>query len=353
MSYSPSIAIHPGQAVARELDALGVSQKWLSDRTGLSEKQISQIVNGEASITAETATRLENALGGSATFWVNLNNNYQITKARLDRKRKAESEIDMLDEIPYADFVALGWMEAARNKVDKVLNLWQFFGVNSLEQIAVSQNVAFRQVKAQKLNPYALAAWLRKGEVEAMTLDLPDYSEKRLKAAIPRICDLSFEMPVGFYSQLCEILNGSGVGLVAVKNPKNTAVHGATRWIGRNPIIQLSLFGRSADKMWFSLVHEIGHILLHGKKDQFIDTDGIEKTLQEKEADDFASDILLSDDLYNEFISAHDYSLGAVYQFSNRVRVNPSVVMGRLEHKGIVPYSRFARYRTKLYWQDE
>ena len=353
MSYAPSIAIHPGQAVARELEARGVSQKWLADRTGLSEKQISQIVNGEASITADTATRLENAIGGSASFWVNLNANYQTAKAKLDQKKKAEAEIDMLSEIPYADLVSMGWIESTKDKAERVMNLWRFFGVNSLRQILLTQDVAFRQVKAKKINPYALAAWLRKGEIEVTTLELPEYSEARLKAAIPKIREIAYEMPDGFYSQLCSILNNAGVGLVAVKNPKNTAVHGATRRIGKNPIIQLSLHGRSADKMWFSLFHEIGHILLHGKRNQFISFDDTEKLPQEYEADEFASETLLPSSLFEEFVSRGDYSLVAVKAFANLAKVNPCIIMGRLEHSEIVPYTVFSQYHTKLSWQDE
>ena len=255
MSYIPSIAIHPGHAVARELDALGVSQKWLSDRTGLSEKQISQIINGEASITAETATRLENAIGGSASFWVNLNANYQTTKARILQKEKAEKEVSLLAGIPYNDFALMGWVEPTRDKPTRVINLWRFFAVNSIEQIPLTQSVAFRQVKAKKINPYALAGWLRAGEIEATSMELPEYRKAKLIAAVPLLRKISYEMPNDFYSQLVSVLGNAGVGLIAIRNPKNTAVNGATRWIGKNPFIQLSLHGRNADRMWFTLFH--------------------------------------------------------------------------------------------------
>ncbi|MCL2137752.1 MAG: HigA family addiction module antitoxin [Coriobacteriia bacterium] len=84
MSYEPSVAVHPGLTVARELDAIGETQKWLADRTGLSEKQISQIIGGLAPITAEMAIKLEYALGGSANFWVKLNSNYLFTKEQQE-----------------------------------------------------------------------------------------------------------------------------------------------------------------------------------------------------------------------------------------------------------------------------
>ena len=58
MVYQPHKAIHPGRTVERTIEALGMTQKQLATRTGLSEKHISQIINGESSITAETALLL-------------------------------------------------------------------------------------------------------------------------------------------------------------------------------------------------------------------------------------------------------------------------------------------------------
>lgn len=85
MAYNPNKAIHPGHIIARALEREEMTQKNLSERTGLTEKHLSQIINGEASITVETALLLENALGGAASFWINLEKNYQETRARLDR----------------------------------------------------------------------------------------------------------------------------------------------------------------------------------------------------------------------------------------------------------------------------
>src|SRR5260221_12164246 len=101
MAYSPNKAIHPGRIIAEALDREGMSQKSLSERTGISEKHLSQIINGEASITVETSLSLENALGGSASFWINLEKSYQETKARLERLSLLEEETGKLSRIPY------------------------------------------------------------------------------------------------------------------------------------------------------------------------------------------------------------------------------------------------------------
>jgi HTH-type transcriptional regulator/antitoxin HigA len=351
MSYQPRRAVHPGKTIERLLGEMGMSQKWLADRTGLTEKHISTMINGNVSITEDTALRLSNALGGSPEFWVNLNSNYHITKAKLDQENRAESEAGILDEIPYAELANLGWVDKVKNprdKITKVLNLYKFFGINSIDQIQLTQQVAFRQTSVKNLNPYSLAAWLRRGEIAAEKISLPEYSSEKLRKAIPAIRKLTYDAPKDFYPKLQSILQEAGVGLVAVANPKRTSVHGATRWNGENPLIQVSIHGKNADKMWFSLFHEIGHVLKHGKREKFISFEKIENNEQEREADEFATESLLPTPAFIKFVRQGDFSLSAVKAFAKSVMISPDVIMGRLEHEGIVDYSVFARSHTKL-----
>jgi HTH-type transcriptional regulator/antitoxin HigA len=352
MSYQPKKAIHPGKTIERLLIDMRMTQKWLADRTGLTEKHISKMISGDASVTEDTAVRLENVLGGSAQFWTNLDSNYRTTKAKIGQMERAAAEADKLKDIPYANFAELGWVEKTRDKSERVINIWKLFGVNSIEQIPLTQNVAFRQSSVRNLNPYALAAWLRMGEILAEGLDCPEYNERALKDSIPLIRELTYEAPENFYGILKDILRKSGVVLVAVKNPKNTSVHGATRWLGRNPLIQLSIHGRNADIMWFSLFHEIGHIVLHGKREVFISFSTRQTNRREQEADEFATEALLPRKVFDEFEKRGNFTLKAVCAFAASAKISPDIIMGRLEYDKRVPYSQFAKHHTKLCFRE-
>ena len=67
--YTPDYAVPPGTTLKETLDEKGISQAQLAVRTGLAEKTISQIVNGIAPISYETAGKLELVLGIPARFW--------------------------------------------------------------------------------------------------------------------------------------------------------------------------------------------------------------------------------------------------------------------------------------------
>lgn len=81
----PDVAIPPGETLAEEIEARGLSQKQLAKKMARPVQAINEIVLGKKQITAQTALQLEDVLGTPAEFWMNLEVGYQLTKARLAR----------------------------------------------------------------------------------------------------------------------------------------------------------------------------------------------------------------------------------------------------------------------------
>ncbi len=86
----PDIAIPPGEYLAEEIGARGLSQKELAKRMGRPLNVINEIINGKKAITAETSLQLEEVLPEiPAKFWMNLESDYRLTKAYINRKSKS------------------------------------------------------------------------------------------------------------------------------------------------------------------------------------------------------------------------------------------------------------------------
>ena len=81
-AFAPDYVIPPGEVLGEYLDSLGMTQRDLSARTGLTPKTINEIIQGKAPITAETALKLERVLGRPAHFWQNLESLYQAARER-------------------------------------------------------------------------------------------------------------------------------------------------------------------------------------------------------------------------------------------------------------------------------
>ena len=350
MVYIPNKSIHPGYTIAKALAREGMTQKSLSERTGLTEKHLSRIINGEASITVETALLLENALGGAASFWINLEKNYQETEARLERLVLVKKEVGMLSKFPYKDLAKRGYVEQTTNNAKRVENLWKFFGVNSLLFVQNTEAVAYRKKDGMAVKSEAISAWLRCGEIESRKVNLPEYSESKLQEALSRIKLLSTEEPEKFSVKVANILNDAGVSVVYMPHFPGTGVSGAVRWINNNPIIQLSIYYAWADLFWFNLYHEIGHLLLHGKKDKFIEFDN--KALstaqeEEREADEFAGNALIPEEEYADFLK-NPLSRQGIADFASSLGIHPGIIAGRLCHDGLVKWQNVSKLRPRL-----
>ncbi len=351
MSYSPDIAIHPGKMIAQAVDREGMSQKSLCVRTGITEKHLSQIINGEASITVETALLLENALGGSASFWINLGKNYQETKARIDRLSLIQQEIPLLSKFPYNELAKRGYVDKTSNKENRVINLWKFFGVNSLSYVHKTEPIAFRKQDSPSIRSEHIAAWLRCGELEAKKRVIPEYSELKLKAILAPLKHLSTQTPENYSSAIVDKLNEVGVAVIFIEHFPGSKVSGAVRWINNTPVIQLSLFYSWADIFWFNLYHELGHLLLHGKKEKFLEFDNKELSLineKEEQADKFAINSLIPVRDYDNFVKNKPFSTERILAFAKSLKIHPGIVAGRLGYDGKVRWNAISNLRTRL-----
>ncbi|MFA6365180.1 MAG: HigA family addiction module antitoxin [Candidatus Paceibacterota bacterium] len=350
MVYNPNKAIHPGYTISRALAREGMTQKSLSERTGLTEKHLSQIINGEASITVETSLLLENALGGSASFWINLEKNYQETKARLERVSLVKKEVSLVSKFPYKELAKRGFVEQTTNLDKKVENLWKFFGVNSLLYVPMTEVVDYRKKDGLKVKSETIATWLRCGELDSKKVNLPEYSEAKLKDALSKIKLLSVRDPKEFSEEAVRILNNAGVSLVYIPHFLGSGVSGAVRWINNNPVIQLSIYYSWADIFWFNLYHELGHLLLHGKKEKFIEFDDKELSNvqdKEKEADKFASNELIPEKNYVEFLK-NPLTKQHIIVFAKELKIHPGIVAGRLCHDKKVKWNMVSSLRPRL-----
>ena len=347
LSYSPNFVVHPGQTLKDELDFLKLTQVKLAQKTGISEKHISQIINGADPITSDTAIKLELALGTPAAFWNNLQKNYELNLARITSEKKIVDQINKAKEFTcYPELVVLGYVEKVNNWKEKTENLLKFFGVNKLSYIKVTEESAFRQTQG-KFNEQSLAAWLRCGEIEANKIEVKEFNKSAVKDILPEFKKLTLH-PNEFGRKLQELCASIGIAVVYTPHFKNTSIHGSARWLNNKAIIQLNTRGAYSDIFWFTFFHEIGHILLHGVKDKFIDYDGKVKNEEEREADNFATEALIDSVEFEKLLKDRPLSRLKIEAFAKSIGISPGIVAGRLAHKGKVPWKAIAHLRNQL-----
>lgn len=83
--------VHAGEVLQDELDEIGLTQSALAKHVGVLPKSINEICRGKRGITAEMAMKLSKALGGSPQFWLNLQNNWELSQLDEARFENIES----------------------------------------------------------------------------------------------------------------------------------------------------------------------------------------------------------------------------------------------------------------------
>lgn len=91
----PLTAIHPGEHLAEELEALGMSAAGLARQLKVPTNRITEILNGQRAITGDTALRLGHFFGTSPEFWLNLQSLYELRLA----EQKAGKSIRILPRL--------------------------------------------------------------------------------------------------------------------------------------------------------------------------------------------------------------------------------------------------------------
>lgn len=344
------LPIPPGNYIAEVLQEMGLSQAELARRMGRPIQAINEIIQGTKAITSETALQLEKTLGLPAVFWLGLENLYRLAQARQQEMQQRELEVELLKEFPYREMVKRGWVAAAKDAHQKVGELQKFLGVASLRTLPSVNafNWAFRKKGAA--SPYAIAAWIRYAELQANQMNTAAFDMHKLRAVLPNLRRLTLQTPQESVSQLKHTLASCGVSLVIEPHLPKTYAHGAVFWSTNKPILILSFRGKWADIFWFTLFHELGHLVLHGKR-PILETDNlIDKQLQrlETEADCFAQDTLIKPDDYKGFVQNQNFTPAEVVRFAQAIDIHSGVVVGRLQHDGYIARSHLQGLRQQV-----
>ena len=345
-AFAPDWVSPPGDTILDLLEEKSWTQQQLADRLGFSLKHVNQLIKGKVSLTEDAATRLKNVLGASVGFWLTREAQYRERAALLDAAQRNANMLPWLERFPLKEMMDLGVLPKRRldkkAKVGMVDELLTFFGVASPEQWESQygrMELAFRRSREDQADVAAISAWLRLGEQVAERLDGPRYNEELFRQAIKDILALTTKPPEQFHTRMKSLLHDAGVAFVLVPALPRTHVSGVARWLNpHKPLIQLSLYGRSNDKFWFSFFHEAAHILLHSKQKTAVfldDPKGGSNSAEEKEANAWARNVLIPPE-YAERLATLPRNRSAVEEFARSVDVHPAIVVGRMQHDGLL-----------------
>ena len=362
--FAPDWVSPPGDTILDLLEERGWTQQQLADRLGYSLKHVNQLIKAKVPLTENAAMRLQNVLGASVGFWLTREAQFRERVAVLDAAERQTTMVPWLERFPIKEMMDIGVLPKrrmdAKSKPALVGELLGFFGVASPDQWDSQygcMELAFRRSREDQADVAAISVWLRMGERMAEKLDGPAYDEARLKAALTEVRKLTCQTPQEFQPRMQRLLHEAGVAFVLVPALPRTHVSGVARWLhARRPLIQLSLYGKQNDRFWFSFFHEAAHILLHSqqKKSVFLDdpSKGESSSKEEKEANAWARDFLIAPDAAATLAELPKAKF-AVTEFARSTGVHPGIVVGRMQHDGLLDVKWLNDLKVSFVFRDK
>ncbi|MCW5658875.1 MAG: ImmA/IrrE family metallo-endopeptidase [Burkholderiaceae bacterium] len=328
-----------------------LSIEQVSEKLGCAPNTVSALLSGNARISEALATRLGDLIGTSRAFW--LTRDQQFVS---DLKRIHHEEVNWVRSLPMDDMIRLGWIDRADAHSERLRACLAYFNAADLdewESTWLDDRVgltAYRTSPSFANNAAAVAAWLRRGEIECANAALASWSQAKFRATLSEIRSLTrVKEPERFLPRLKDLCAACGVAVVVVRTPRGCHASGATRFTSDSQaILQLSARHLSDDHFWFSFFHEAAHLLLHGKR-LFLEMKDVASP-EEREADLFAEQLLLPPECRHEFESVRSRARDIV-RFARKIGIAPGIVVGQLQHHGRLAPARLNWLKRRYVWQ--
>lgn len=360
--FAPMWAIPPGRTISDLMKSRGIAPTHLAHSVDMSEDDFDGLLMGKCVLTARIAKSLEAELGASADFWLCREEQYREQLAQLsDGVDPDNNEYQAwLKSLPLRQMQELGWLEATKDRREKLRRCLDFFGVPNLDAwrrtyTDVKGAAAFRTSETFAEDAVATAVWLRQGELEADKIECKQWNPILFAEQLPKIRALTtIAQPSVFLPQLQRLCAEAGVAVVVVKAPKGCRASGATFFGGPDKAVLL-LSGRylSDDQFWFSFFHEAGHLVLHWDADLLIlETSDGPMSPQEDEANKFATEQLIPPSLQAR-LPAASRSLKGIMRLARDAGVSYGIVVGQMQFRGLVSQRNFNSLKTRYKWNSD
>jgi plasmid maintenance system antidote protein VapI len=355
-SFEPKWTTPPGATVLdllheRKLPVYRLAQEIHTDLSSLS-----RLIYGVEPLTQDWAEKLSQALGASPTFWLRREELYRDDLKRLYRQVAEKESKRWLQNLPLKDMIDFGWIKQGSSIFETSLNVCAFFGVTTAEAFdnqyqGLLSNSAFHTSNAFVSQSSAIATWLRQGEIEALSIDCASWNDEKLHSSLDEIRELSKEKdPAIFLPKLKLLLANCGIAMVIARTPSGCRASGATRFFNsEKALMQFSFRYLVDDQFWFTVFHEIGHLLLHAHEELFLEELEGRISEAETEANEFAFNTLFAkveaDELDHVKLSRFD-----IARFARKAGVAPGIVVGQLQRRGRIPYNHFNYLKILYTW---
>lgn len=346
----PFIQKGPGDHIFESISEKDWSQEQLAYVLNISPKYVSEIINHKKPLTTELIIKFATVFNQDPSLLMEMDSNYRLRIA-MDKQLIREQEdlqrkTTIVNLLPYHEFIKKGWVDKASSAFEMEQKLSKFYGVMNFSE--VEQKIQAFQKKpsaslrqSEKLKKTAkensVIAWLVTAKFLAKKNNLQNsYDEIKAKKILDNIS--SYTTDETQIDLFISHLNDAGIQFITLPHFQKTYLDGAAILNGNNRLIVYSARHDRLDNFWFTMAHELVHVIKHlnSENDYIADNledDFMKEDINEIEANKIASEKLLINDIVSFFENPkhkETYLEQKVLECSRELKIHKSVVVGML-----------------------
>lgn len=339
----------PGITVAEVMKHKGMTVGELASNLNISARKCAELLEGELVLDQTLANSLSSVLGFNEKFWLN--------REKIYRLRRNEIEEQWVSSFPEKDMKARGILRGQKKEYLK--DLLRFFGVKNIlewnEKFGLEfKKLAFRKSQTYESDLYSVMSWVREAEIQVDNIKVGQWSAELLESKLNDFKKLTRERKLElFLPKLVDLCASCGVRLAIVKGYGKNSASGVTRFYKNHPLIILSFRFFADDHFWFTFFHEVGHLVLHEYTKLRVESWNITQSEEneELEANHFAEAVLINDHVKKQ-LPFTKKTTRAIINLANEAGVSPGIIVGQMQHKGIISYSSYNSYKRRYKWEE-
>ena len=353
IEYDDKIAFHPGYYIKEIVEESGLTQEDFAKRLDTTPKNLSLLIRGEQNLSIDIAMKLSRMTGTSVSYWLNLQNAYDALIAEFKSKEELAQERKIFSYLDYKYFQEyFNLPDLPRKRDEQIVQVRNFLNVSTLTVFKKpDMAVSFRSATGEMSEANIIKAniMVQIATNIALETEAPKFNKSLFEEAVRYALTLTKDHST-FYPLIKEAFCKVGVIFVILPNISGSKINGATKKVGNNIMLLVNDRRLNSDTFWFTLFHEIVHIM-NGDYGISFDSESGE---QEEIADKYAEDMLIPCDQYQQFIAENRFDIQSIRRFANRIDRDPGIVLGRLMNDGKVSYDDWSlnplrhKYKVKI-----